>query len=88
LWLTYFARTVLEAQGNTIRRVDFYVAKAKFYERLRDRLNERQDKVIARMFKEDIDGFKGGLSAEKEKPSVLQLQYAAIRKSGHHSVWR
>jgi Fic family protein len=63
-WLTYFARTVLEAQGNTIRRVDFYVAKAKFYERLRDRLNERQDRVIARMFKEDIDGFKGGLSAE------------------------
>jgi Fic family protein len=63
-WLTYFARTVLEAQGNTIRRVDFYVAKAKFYERLRDRLNGRQDKVIARMFKEGIDGFKGGLSAE------------------------
>ena len=31
-WLTYFAETVLEAQGNTIRRVDFYVAKAKLYE--------------------------------------------------------
>ena len=29
-WLAYFARTVLEAQGNTIRRVDFYIAKAKF----------------------------------------------------------
>jgi len=63
-WLEYFARTVLEAQGNTIKRVDFYVAKAKFYERLRDRFNERQAKVIARMFKEGIDGFKGGLSAE------------------------
>jgi Fic family protein len=63
-WLEYFARTVLEAQGNTIKRVDFYVAKAKFYERLRDRFNERQAKVISRMFKEGIDGFKGGLSAE------------------------
>ncbi|HXU21173.1 MAG TPA: Fic family protein [Verrucomicrobiae bacterium] len=63
-WLEYFARTVLEAQGNTIKRVDFYVAKAKFYERLRDQLNERQAKVIARMFRESIDGFKGGLSAE------------------------
>lgn len=63
-WLNYFARTVLEAQRNTIKRVDFYVAKAKFYERLRDRLNERQTRVIARLFKEDIDGFKGGLSAE------------------------
>lgn len=63
-WLKYFANTVLEAQNNTIKRVDFYVAKAKFAERLRGKLNERQDKVIARMFKEGIDGFKGGLSAE------------------------
>lgn len=63
-WLTYFASTVLEAQRNTIKRVDFFVAKAKFYEKFRDQLNERQDKVIARMFKEGIDGFKGGLSAE------------------------
>ena len=63
-WLRYFAETVIEAQSTTIRRVDFYVAKAKFYERLRGQLNERQAKVIARMFKEGIDGFKGGLSAE------------------------
>jgi Fic family protein len=63
-WLVYFAETVLEAQGNTIERVDFYVAKSKFYERFRDLLNERQAKVIARIFREGIDGFKGGLSAE------------------------
>ena len=63
-WLKYFAGTVLEAQDNTIERVDFYVAKARFYERLRGKLNERQEKVIARMFGEGIDGFKGGLSAE------------------------
>src|SRR6266705_2331441 len=47
-----------------IKRVDFYVAKAKLYERLRGQLNPRQEKVIARMFREGIDGFKGGLSAE------------------------
>jgi Fic family protein len=63
-WLKYFANTILEAQNNTIKRVDFYVAKAKFYERLRGKLNERQEKVIARMFREGIDGFKGGLSAD------------------------
>jgi Fic family protein len=27
-------------------------------------MNERQEKVIARMFREGIDGFQGGLSAE------------------------
>jgi Fic family protein len=63
-WLRYFAGTVLEAQQTTLARVDFYVAKARFYERLRGRLNERQEKVVARMFGEGIDGFKGGLSAE------------------------
>jgi Fic family protein len=63
-WLEYFARTVIEAQSTTIKRVDFYVAKTKYYERYRAQLNERQAKVIARIFKEGIDGFKGGLSAE------------------------
>src|SRR5205085_11906935 len=63
-WLLYFGNTVLEAQESTNRRVDFYIAKAKFYERLRGQFNVRQEQVIARMFKEGIDGFKGGLSAE------------------------
>jgi Fic family protein len=63
-WLLYFANTVLEAQKVTLARVEFSVAKAKFYERLRGQLNERQAKAIARMFRAGIDGFKGGLSAE------------------------
>jgi Fic family protein len=63
-WMKYFANTILEAQNNTIRCVDFYVAKARFYERFRGKLNERQNKVVARVFREGIDGFKGGLSAE------------------------
>ena len=49
-WLTYFANTILQAQDNTIKRVDYYVAKAKFYEKFRDQLNERQAKVITRVF--------------------------------------
>ncbi|MDR0779928.1 MAG: Fic family protein, partial [Pseudomonadales bacterium] len=63
-WLDCFARTVIEAQAATIRRVDFHIAKARFYERLRGQFNDRQAKAIARMFREGIAGFKGGLSAE------------------------
>lgn len=63
-WMTYFAGVILEAQRNTIARVDFHVAKTRLYERLRGQLNERQERVLARMFREGIDGFKGGLSAE------------------------
>ncbi len=63
-WLVWFAETVLEAQQITMMRVEFYIAKTRFYDRFRGKLNERQEKVIARMFREGIDGFKGGLSAE------------------------
>ncbi len=63
-WLTYFGQVVLDAQATSIKRLEFYLAKAKFYERMRGQMNDRQDKAIARMFREGIDGFKGGLSAE------------------------
>jgi len=63
-WLQYFAETVLEAQSYSQRLIDFLIAKIHFYDRLRDQLNERQDKVVARMFKEGLEGFKGGLNAD------------------------
>ena len=63
-WLDYFAKTILEAQETCQQLLVFIIHKAKFYDRFRDRLNERQQKVIARMFREGIAGFKGGLSAE------------------------
>ena len=62
-WLTYFAQTVLEAQEHSLALIDFLLAKVKFYDRFRDQMNERQARVIARMFREGIDGFTGGLSA-------------------------
>lgn len=64
-WMEYFANTILEAQANTLKRVEFYLAKTRFYDRLRGALNPRQEKAIGRMFREGIDGFKGGMSAEK-----------------------
>jgi Fic family protein len=78
-WLTYFAETILVAQRNTIKRLDFYVAKAKLYDKLRGQLNERQEKAIARMFREGIEGFKGGLSAEN---------YIGITKSSRATATR
>jgi Fic family protein len=64
-WLDYFAKTILDAQGYTQKLIDFLIEKSRLYEKLRGKMNERQEKVIARMFREGPDGFKGGLSAEK-----------------------
>jgi Fic family protein len=63
-WLEYFAETVLDAQAYALRLVDFLIAKTRLYDRLVGSLNERQEKVLARMFREGVEGFKGGLSAE------------------------
>ena len=64
-WLVYFANTILEAQGYTQRLIDFLIEKSRLYEKLRGKMNSRQEKIIARMLREGPDGFKGGLSAEK-----------------------
>jgi len=63
-WLRYFAATVLDANAYSQTLIHFLIAKARLYERVRGRLNLRQEKVIARVFKEGVEGFKGGLSAE------------------------
>ncbi len=63
-WLLWFGETVLKAQQATLERVAFFIAKARFYDRTRTRLNPRQAKVVERMFREGPDGFRGGLSAE------------------------
>lgn len=63
-WLEYFAATILTAQNYSLSLLEFLIAKTKLYDRLRGQLNERQEKVITRLFREGPDGFKGGLSAE------------------------
>ena len=63
-WLVYFADIVLQAQETTQRMIDFLIQKTKLYDRVKSQLNERQEKALARIFREGVEGFKGGLSAE------------------------
>ncbi len=63
-WLVHFAETILDAQAETQRWVEFLIAKTRMLDRLRSRLNERQEKAILRMTREGPHGFRGGLSAE------------------------
>jgi Fic family protein len=63
-WLVYFTDTILAAQETTQRMIDFLIQKTKLYDKVKDQLNERQEKALTRIFSEGLDGFKGGLSAE------------------------
>jgi len=61
-WLEYFSGEILKAQKHTQKQIDFIIVKTKYFDFFRDKLNERQGKVLLRVFREGLDGFKGGLS--------------------------
>ncbi len=63
-WVLYFAQTIVEAQQNALSQIDFLIKKTRFFDRFAHQLNDRQLKVIERLFKEGSSGFKGGLSAK------------------------
>ncbi len=63
-WIDYFAKTILQAQTYTQQLISFLIEKMHLYDRLRGQLNARQEKVLARLYKEGLDGFEGGLSAK------------------------
>ena len=63
-WLEYFCQIALRAQEHTENLIDFLIEKTRFFDRHTAQMNARQLKVINRMFKEGLDGFKGGLSAD------------------------
>ncbi|WP_234178803.1 MULTISPECIES: hypothetical protein [unclassified Sphingopyxis] len=62
-WLDWFFDIALAAQQRMLERVHFLIAKTKLLDRLRGRINVRQEKALLRMFAEGPDGFRGGLSA-------------------------
>src|SRR6202007_978959 len=62
-WMGWFVDIVLEAQGRTIESIQFVIEKTRLLDRLRGKINSRQEKALIRMMAEGPDGFVGGLSA-------------------------
>ncbi len=78
-WLIYFGETILSAQAQSIELVEFLINKAKFYDRYQSMMNERQEKVIARLFTAGPTGFRGGLSAKNYLTITKTSQSTATR---------
>lgn len=64
-WIDWFVRMLLNAQEQAETEIEFTLKKTKLFDRIGDQLNERQLKVLRRMFKEGSSGFHGGMSAKK-----------------------
>lgn len=78
-WINYFVKTVLEAQKQAKKLIDLTLDKAKFFDKFKGQLNERQLKVIRRMLDAEPKGFEGGMSAKK---------YISITKASKATVTR
>ena len=78
-WLFYFGKTVIQAQKQTIKQVDFVIAKAKFFNAYETLLNLRQKKAVLRIFKEGPKGFSGGFSAKNYISIVKTTSATATR---------
>ena len=64
-WINYFVKTVLTAQIEAEKQIDFTLRKVKFFNKYKENLNERQLTVIKRMLEEGAKGFEGGMNASK-----------------------
>lgn len=64
-WVTWFTRLALDAQEAARGDIDFILAKARFFDRWKDHLGERQKRVVRRMLAAGREGFEGGMNARK-----------------------
>lgn len=64
-WIHYFAEIVFTAQSEVELQINFILKKSAFFDKYKQMLNERQLKVVQRMFQAGIKGFEGGMSAKK-----------------------
>jgi Fic family protein len=64
-WIRYFAEVILSAQREARQLIEFTLKKSIFFDRFKAQLNERQLKVIRKMFEAGPDGFEGVMNATK-----------------------
>lgn len=78
-WVEYFVGLVIEAQERSRLLLDFILQKSCVLKRLEGQINERQEKVILRLFDAGIDGFIGGLSS-KNYQSITKASSATATR--------
>jgi Fic family protein len=88
-WIKYFVNMVLSAQIDAENEINFTLKKVKFFDKYKNELNERHQKVISRMLEEGPKGFTGGMNAGKyaglckisKATATRDLQYLAEIKA-------
>jgi Fic family protein len=64
-WVQWFVGVIGQAQRDACDQVRFVLRKSRFFQRYEPELNERQLKIVRRMFQSGAEGFIGGMNARK-----------------------
>lgn len=78
-WIRYFSSVILKSQKSARQMILFTINKTKFLNKHRHHLNERQLKVVKKMFDLGVDEFKGGMTSQK---------YVSITRSSRATATR
>lgn len=79
-WLKYFIESVITAVTNANEQISFLLAKTVFFYRFENQLNDRQEKLIRRLFDAGPEGFQGGLSARNYERLTRSSKATATRE--------
>jgi len=79
-WLKYFIEVVTTAIINANEQISFLLAKTIFFDRFEKQLNDRQIKLIRRLFDAGPEGFQGGLSAKNYERLTRSSKATATRE--------
>jgi Fic family protein len=82
-WIIYFVDVIIAAQTDAEQQIDFALKKARFFDDFRDKLSDRQTKVIKRVLEEGPEGFKGGITARKYG-SLTKISKATATRDLQH----
>lgn len=78
-WVLFFSEIIVAAQKESLALIHFLMGKSLLMNKLKGHINDRQEKVLLRLFAKGIGGFSGGLSAEN---------YIAITKTSKATATR
>lgn len=79
-WLEFFSKIAVKAQQNFISTIQFSINKTKFFDKIKDTVNERQMKVLGKMLEGSKESdFEGNMNARK---------YQAIAKTSKATATR
>ncbi len=78
-WIHYFSETILKAQQDFIRTINFTLKKTILFDQHQSQLNEAQRKVINRMLEDGEGEFTGGMNAKKYQAITKVSKATATR---------